>query len=211
MNELLNESFKNSNLPVTILLLLVLFYWVINLVGIFDLDMLSGDAELDKGHIETETDSDSFLGKTFDFGDLPIAIVISFFVLFFWMITILTNYYLGNSSLFFALIIYIPAIIGSFMVTRIITIPLAKIYSMLKLNTEEAESVSDYTGAVCKVFVEATSESNGQGEINRNGDPIRVNIRTYPGKQMLKGSSALLIEYIKGGDYYMAEPYDSEK
>lgn len=211
MNELLTESFKNSNLPVTILLLLVLFYWVINLVGIFDLDMLNGDAELDKGHIETETDSDSFLGKTFDFGDLPIAIVISFFVLFFWMITILTNYYLGNSSLFFALIIYIPAIIGSFMVTRIIAIPLAKIYSMLKLNTEEAEIVSDYTGSVCMVFVEATSERNGQGEINRNGDPIRVNIRTYPGKQMLKGSSALLIEYVKGGDYYIAEPYDSER
>jgi len=212
MVELISESFKVPNLPATILLLLILLYWVVNLIGIFDFEMLLGDADFGKDvEVDHDLDSDSFLGKTFDFGDVPIAIAASFFVLFFWMSTLLTNYYLGNSSLWFALIIYIPAIIGSFIITRLITIPLSKLYSLLHLHTEETDTNNDFTGSVCTLFVEASEDKSGQGEINRNGDPIRVHIRTYPGKVLKKGQSALLIEYFADKGYYIAEPYESIK
>lgn len=212
MIELLSESFRIPNLPATILLLIVLLYWIINIIGIFDLDMLHGEAELDHGHVDADhPHTESFAGKTFDFGDVPIAIVVSFFVLFLWMTTILANYYLGNTSLIFALLLYVPSIIASFILTRVIAIPLSRMYKLLRLHTEETVEVKDYSGSVCTVVVEASPDKMGQGEINRRGDPIRVNIKTYPGKVISKGSTALLIEYQEGKDIYLAEPYDSGK
>src|ERR1043165_6282643 len=107
MFELIEESLRFPNLPATVLLLIVLVYWIINLIGMADIEIFG------HGDIGTDSDihSDTFLGKTFDFGDLPITIVFSFFALFFWMGTILCNHYLGNGSMIIALIIYIPCIV----------------------------------------------------------------------------------------------------
>src|SRR6478735_8232183 len=168
MFELLQESIRIPNLPATVLLLIVLVYWIINLVGIFDLEILGDGVDVD-GH-DVDADHDSFLGKTFDFGDLPITIVFSFFALFFWMGTILCNHYLGNGSMLIALVIYIPCIIVGFIITRFISIPLAKGYNWLNDHSEEAED-ADLCGSVCTVTIEANATSKGQGEINRNGDP----------------------------------------
>jgi hypothetical protein len=210
MFELLTESFRIPNLPVTVFLLIIILYWIVNLVGVFDLDMLHADAEV--GH-DVDTDGhghDSWFGNIFDFGDVPVAIVISFFSLFFWMGTIICNYYLGNSSLVLALVIYIPNIILAFVITRAISIPLSRLYKLLNAHTEE-ESIGDFTGSVCVVIIEAGHTSMGQGEINRKGDVFRVNIKTYPDKNLSKGQSALLIEYHQEKGYYIAEPYDQVK
>lgn len=207
MIELISESFKIPNLPVTIFLLIVIFYWIVNLIGFFDLDMLQGDADLDH---DAHAGSHSWFSNVFDFGDVPVAIVISFFTLIFWAGTVICNYYLGNSSLVFALIIYIPNIIGAFAVTRIIAIPLSKGYRLLNAHTEDAIT-GDLTGSVCRVIIEAGPDSMGQGEINRNGDPLRINIKTYPQKILKKGQSGLLIEYFPDKGYYIADPYEPSK
>jgi hypothetical protein len=209
MIELITESFRIPNLPVTIVLLIVILYWIVNLVGLFDLDMFHADAD---HHVHAETDghSHSAFGTMFDFGDVPIAIIFSFFTLIFWSGTMICNYYLGNSSLFFALLIYIPNIIAAFAVTKIIAIPLSKGYKLLNDNTEDA-ATSDFTGSVCMVTIEAGPASMGQGEINRGGDVFRINIKTYPKKLLKKGQSGLLIEYFPDKGYYIAEPYESNK
>ena len=209
MIELFTESFKIANLPVTILLLVVILYWIINIVGIFDLDMLHADADTG-GDADVHAETDSLLGKTFDFGDVPIAIIISFFVLILWMTTLLANYYLGNSSLIFALVLYIPGAVVAFLLTKTIAVPLNKVFKLLKAETEEDTS-ADFSGSVCLVQIEANEEVMGQGEVNRSGDPIRVNIKTYPGKQLAKGQTALLIEYFPERGYYLADPYENLK
>ena len=88
------------NLPASFLLGLVLLYWLMVILGVlgmdaFDLDL---DADLD---FDVEADVDghfegSVFGKVLDFfhlGDVPIMIVVSFFVLNMWIITIVSNHY----------------------------------------------------------------------------------------------------------------------
>lgn len=214
MLEVFHEAISFANLPATVLLAVVILYWIVSLLGMFDLEMLSAEADMDAdGHsVESDghTNPSSVTTSIFDFGDLPITIVASFFVLFFWLGTMISNYYLANSSLLFALVIYIPNIIFGFVLTKIIATPLSKLYRLLSAS-EEQESSVDFTGSVCTVMIETNGEKIGQGEINRNGDPIRINIKTSPEKFLKKGQTALLIEYYFEKGYYLAEPYESPK
>ncbi len=93
MLELIGESLKAPNLPATVILLIVLFYWMVNLVGLFDLDMFLVDVDHDSGSIHSEVAPGSFMHTIFNFGDIPVAILFSFFALFFWAGTILCNHY----------------------------------------------------------------------------------------------------------------------
>ncbi|MFN3405320.1 MAG: hypothetical protein ACK40G_14565 [Cytophagaceae bacterium] len=203
MIEIFEEAIKAPNLPATALLALVLLYWIVNLLGLFDLEMF-GDADV---HTDADAHSESGIAKYVGFGDLPITIVISFFALFFWTGTMFCNHYLGNSSLLLGLLIFIPNIFGGFILTKIVTAPLSKVYAML--NKPEEELTSDFTGSVCTLTIEASAQQMGQGEVNRNGDSILVHVKTSEGKILKKGQSALLIEFFPAKGYYLAEPYDS--
>ena len=204
MLELFSESFRIPNLPATILLLIVLLYWIINLLGVFDIDMFHGDV----GDIDHDVHAESHGGlNVFNFGDLPITIVISFFALFLWMGTILSNFYFHNSSLLIGLAILIPNMIVAFILTKVVAMPLAKAYS--KLNAPEEDAETDFSGSVCIINVEANHQSIGQGEINKNGDSFLVNLKTSEGKVIKKGQTALLIEYYPDKGYYLGEHYES--
>src|SRR5690606_25256319 len=123
--------------------------------------------------------------------------------------TVLTNHYLGNTSMIFALIIYAPCLIGALLLTKVVASPLSKLYKVL--NKEEEHLSSDFSGSVGLVAIDTTHELMGQAEVNRDGDCIRVKIKTTPGKSISKGQSALLIEYYPEKGYYLAEPYESLK
>lgn len=209
MLELLGESIKAPNLPATVILAIVLFYWILNLIGLFDLDMFHADVDIDHDvSINSDAPHGSFVHTIFNFGDLPIAIIFSFFALFFWAGTILCNHYTGNNSIWLGLLIFIPNIIAGFIVTRFISIPLKKIYD--KLNIDEVDHVTDLSGSMCVVTIECTSEEMGQAEVNKRGDSIRINIKAYPDKSLKKGDSALLIEYFPQKGYYLAEAYENK-
>lgn len=200
MLELFHESLKTPNLPASVMLMIVLAYWIVNLVGFFDFEMFHTDA----GEIPATGESSST--GIFDFGDLPISIAISFFSLFFWMGTVLCNHYLGNNSILIGLLIYLPNLVLGFVLARIISIPLSKLYKMLNSTNEYLPE--DYAGSICVMTIEADFDSMGQGEINIKGDPIIVNIKASEGKTLQKGHGALLIEYFPSQGYYLAEPYN---
>ncbi|HEY8399992.1 MAG TPA: hypothetical protein VIK89_01950 [Cytophagaceae bacterium] len=212
MLELFTESLRAPNLPATVLLSIVLIYWLISMLGFFDLDMFDAEVEADADAPDGVGGGNGALHAISEFfllGDIPITILISFFALFFWMGTVLTNYYLGNTSMIFALLIYIPCLIVALLLTKIVVTPLAKLYK--QLNKDEEHLPSDFSGSVGMVAIDTTHELMGQAEINRNGDCIRVNIKTTPGKSISKGQSALLIEYYPDKGYYLAEPYETLK
>lgn len=203
MLELISESLKIPNLPATVLLIIVILYWIINLLGLFDVEMFDADGGDSPAGSNSHT---GVMSNVFTFGDLPITIVFSFFALFFWMGTILSNHYIGNTSLIIGLAIFVPNLILGFVLTKIIVIPLNKVYKLL--NQESHEASTDFSGSTCIINIEADDKRIGQGEINNYGDSILVNIKSSEGKVLKKGQNVLLIEYLPEKGYYLAEPYE---
>ncbi|WMJ72111.1 DUF1449 family protein [Cytophagaceae bacterium ABcell3] len=205
MLEIFSESLKPVNLPGTFILIIVLCYWIVNFLGLFDLEMFdTGDIESGKGGTDTGSGGMvSSAAEFFHFGDAPVTIVISFFALFFWAGSLLTNHYLHNEFMLIALLVYVPNIIVSLLLTKIFVKPVSKLYS--KLKSQEAQVV-DFSGSVCTVIIGSSEGRMGQGEINENGNSFRVNIRATAGNSLSRGDTALLIEVGENG-VYLAEPY----
>lgn len=202
MLQLFSESLKAPTLPATILLLIVLVYWLVNLLGIVDFD--GGDADVD-GSSENDT---NLSGKILDFGDMPFTITISFFALFLWMGTVLSNHYLSNSSMLLGIAVLVPNLLLSFVLTKMVAKPIGKLFKFLN-NKSEIEGTSDFSGSVCTVNIGADDVHIGQAEINKDGDCFRINIKTSESKVLKKGQTALLVEYFPSKGYYLAEPYES--
>lgn len=214
MLELLQESLKAPNLPATFLLMLVSFFWLISLIGLvsFDLDFdvhadADVDADMHSGHVETGGGGNFFNSvlQFFHIGEIPVTIVLSFFALFFWMGSVLLNHYLFNSSMLLGLVIMVPSTLVAALLTKIVTKPILKLYK--KLNAEEEQLTSDFSGSVVTVVSAGSIDHLGQGEINRNGDSIKVYFKTVQG-DVKKGQSALLIEHKKELGYYLAAAYE---
>lgn len=119
-------------------------------------------------------------------------------------ISILTNYYLKNSSLVLSFGLLIPNIIISLIISKVLTQPFAAIYARMSKNSDDKFR---YDGKVCKIVLSATSERVGQAEVHHEGDTHRINILASEDKNLEKGNNGLIINYIKEKNCYLVEPY----
>ena len=65
MKEIIEFSFEGMNYPFTILLVLILLYWVTVIVGLLDMDFLDVDLEADvelSADVDTSIEADGGLG-----------------------------------------------------------------------------------------------------------------------------------------------------
>lgn len=175
-----------------------------------DVDMdadadLDADAQADIGEVEggVMISLNSIL-SFFNLGKVPFMILMSFFTLSLWSISILTNHILGNQSVLFSIILLVPNIIVSLIVSKILTTPFAMVYTRMAKNTDDNFK---YQGNMCTVIMSATETRIGQAEITDKGNTYRVNVMTKKGTKIEKGESGLIINYIASKKCYLVEPY----
>ena len=230
MKELFDATFSGVNIIPTILLLFVLFYWLMVIIGAMDIDTINVDidAEIDvDAEIDLEVDTDidtdvdaeaevnsgegvgsvAFLNSIlvfFNLGKIPFMVWLSFLVMPMWVISILFNHFLGNASFLLALGALIPNLVVSLMVSKVLTTPIAALFTKLKKNDDDQ---FNYSGKVCTVLMQASHDRFGQAEINREGNIYRVNIITSEEVVLDKGQTALIIEYLPEKKCYLVEPY----
>lgn len=200
MNELFQVAFDPLNLPYTLLLLLVVLYWVSVILGA--LDFGSFDLELDID-VDVDVDMDADVDGVgnaggwfahvlyfFNFGKLPFMVVMSLIILFSWMISVLANYYYGDGSVLFAGALFFPNLFVSLCLTKIISSPLIPIFK--KIDVEEVEV--DYIGMPCKVTLPATTSKMGQAEVIIDDVPLLINIKlSEETLDLEKGREALIV------------------
>ena len=220
MKELFDASFSAINIIPTVLLLLSLVYWLIVIFGVFDMDTVDVDMDADADvdvNADADLDVDSDIGVSgsvlwlnsalsfFNIGRIPVMIIISFFSLSLWMISVMVNHWLGNSSFLISLLVLLPNIVVSALIAKLFTMPFVKIFK--KVN--EIQKNTGLEGKICKVTIPARSERMGQAIIRIDGDTFNVNIKTQPGVSLKVGDDALVIEYQKEKKIYLVEPYNN--
>lgn len=175
------------------------------------------DADADVG-ADVDADADTDIGEVeggvlislnsvlsfFNLGKVPFMILMSFFTLSMWVISISVNHILGNQSTLFSLVLLIPNIILSLIISKVLTTPFAMIYTRMAKNNDDNFK---YQGNMCKMIMPATDTKIGQAEINDRGNTFRVNVLTKEGTKIEKGESGLIINYIASKKCYLVEPY----
>lgn len=209
MIELIREAFGAHNIIVTMMLGLVVFYWLLVMVGAvdFDLDLF------DFGDDATPELPDSSVhlggawltaGKFLGFSQVPMVVWGSFLALFMWAISLVLNYQFngepGNREIFTSLVLLIPNFIGSLILTKLATLPVAKLFAAMSDADNESEEVVGRIGTVVSTEVDA---HYGQLEITGKGPPLLINVRLDEGSARLsKGDTAKVVSAAADQSFY---------
>ena len=210
MTEIYQEATRLINFPFSLLMVIILGYWILAIIGILDLDILHlpdahGGADL---HIDAGGDADlhvdhggsNGLATFLHVGEAPLTVILSLLFTFMWGISMTANYYFNkDDNILLGLAYLIPNFLVSVTATGIAVIPIAAFFK--KLNDNENVK-KDVVGDICTVVTSKVDCESGQCEISTGGAPITVNARTADNEQVLsKGQKAVVVRKNDEGTY----------
>jgi len=218
MIELLQAAISPVNVIYTVLLMIILIYWVSIILGVmdtssFDIDFdLDVDVDLDVDldvDMDADVDADGDVGSGgwfagalhfFNFGKLPFMVIMSFVILIQWAVALLVNDNFGHGSIVFALVAALPILFVSLSATKIITTPLIPFFA--KLNT--AEEPVNYIGKTGTLILPPTRDKAGQAEIIEGGNPLIISVK-IPENEVIpkKGEQIVVISEADNKRYFI--------
>jgi hypothetical protein len=218
--ELFQEALSLHNLPLTAMLGMVVFYWLLVMVGGFSFDFDLFDSGADGGGAEAGDVSSHpgagglsgvmlVAGRVMGLSQVPLALWGSFFVLFLWIGSMILNYrYNGEAGardMGTVGLLLIPNVMISLLLTRIITWPMARLFGTFSRVNYESLQIIGMTGVVTTVELD---DRFGQIQVDHAyGAPALVMARLRePGPVLLKGDRVRVIEPSPDGNFYFVEP-----
>lgn len=215
MMQFLQECFLTVNLPITLMMLAVLGYWLLVIVGVLGMEAFDLDVDLD-ADLDADVDGDvhgeGIMGNALEFlhaGDVPVVIIGSFFVFFLWIVTMLSNHYLNeHHSLVLMGMLIVPNLAISLLATKAVLMPMATMFKNYDRTEFTRENLIGKIGIV--KTTEVTSEF-GQIEIQQQGPPLVLNVRTRPGTRLGQGDAARIVSFNNVNDTFEVELSKWEK
>jgi len=193
VKEIWDQALLIYNLPLTLLLGLVIVFWIVSLLGVADFDT-EVDVEVDAdGELHGAEGVFGFLMRVVNAHDIPVMLVLSLLTLFMWMISIASNFYFnsGESGLI-ALGLFVGNFILSVLLVKLVTQPLRPMFRSIKNDKEHQEPLIGSTGFVKSRVLDGHF---GQCEVIRpKGAPALLNCRLADGEEaMVRGEEVLVI------------------
>ncbi|MBB6464023.1 OB-fold-containig protein [Flammeovirga kamogawensis] len=205
--ELLEDSLKLINLPYTFLLFLCLLYWLNVFVGFITPDFIDlqfeGDVDVDLD-IDDVSFSSSVWASSAQFlylGTVPIMIIITVLSTLMWVFSVLGNHYLGNESVIYAVVAFLPILFLSIFLTRFFAYPFSILFK--KLNEEEDRTI---IGKVSKVILATSHNRKGQASVRVGKAEQKIYIKSSNNENISKGEEALILEYDNSEKCYLVQP-----
>lgn len=196
---------------------MVVLYWLLVLFGALDFesdlpDDLIGDGDAhgsaDTSHGHGVNTGGAFLsaGRFLGFSQVPLVVWLSFMVVFLWLGSLALNeWYNQTHSFGQAALLLLPNLLASLIMTKLVTLPVAKLFKAMSDADSEAEEVIGRTGVITSTEADATY---GQLEISTANVPLLINVRTQPGVAPLKrGDSAKVTAAGPDHLFYFIESY----
>ena len=208
MIEIFHESIRWANLPYTILLGLILFYWLLVILGGLDIDL--GDLNF-LSDVDTDLDGvvpkeAGWLGGVLQFlnlGQVPTMVVASFMTISLWSGSILLNHYWSIPSTLVLVILAIPNLLIAGVVTHFCARPFRRLFQELNREGEETLPISGRYG---KVITSEVNDHFGQVEIETEGAPLVISARAPKGKSYAKGESVVVVNEIPDESSFLIKP-----
>lgn len=182
----------------TILLGVVVVYWLLVLLGTLDIDLL-GDADLDgQGSIDVDghgaADAEpagGFTGllQSLGLGGVPVTLTLSVFVLASWGFCLAAVEGLGSAG-WVTLVAPLVAPALALPVTALVLRPLRRLFLSLA-----APEHRDFVGKMCTITTLHVDERYGQAEVEDGGAGLLVQVRSTAPGRLHRGDRALIFDY----------------
>jgi len=160
MQALWDAAFSGPNMVYTILLMVVLLYWLLVLIGTLDFGSLDIELDLD-ADVDAEIDAEvgglegmAGILHFFNLGRVPFMVILSFAALAMWASSILANYYLSDGSVWFPILFFLPIVFVGLITAKLLTTPLIPIFKSLNTAAEAVERTR-----LCAISQEALKQS----------------------------------------------------
>lgn len=199
-----------SSIP-SVLLLVVLIYWIMAIIGLVDIDVFNGHGHIgDVGHLghghghadihhDTEHNAESGLLASavlsLGLSGVPLSIVISVLILFTWSLCYLCQRYL---------LMALPdvlrwgfgvvALVGSFIVSLPVAVLLLRPLRGAFV-VHNALSNEHLVGRGCRILTLEVSEKFGQAQVRDNGSGYNIRVWAPEPNNLSKGSEAVIVGY----------------
>lgn len=209
VKELWEQALIGYNLPLTVLLGLVVLFWLLSILGTVDIDVLDIDFDVD---VEAEGSggmADGVFGALLKFvnaQDVPVMIILSLLTLFMWMVAILSNNYLNpTDSAGLAMAFLVGNLFVSAFLVKAVTQPLRPFLRSLKDDGELQQPLVGMSGVVKSRVLDSNF---GQVEVPREtGAPALLNAILPEGRESLvRGDRILVIDFDSEGNKYLVHP-----
>ena len=208
MIEIFHESIRWGNLPYTLLLGLVLIYWLLVILGALDIDLgdfdFFGDVDTDLDTtIPTETGWLAGVLQFLNLGQVPTMIVVSFMTISLWAGSIILNHYWNIPSTWILMALSIPNLLIAGVITHFCARPFRRLFKELNREGEETLPI---TGRYGKVITSEVNNHFGQVEIETEGAPLVISARAPEGKIYPKGESVVVVNEIASESSFLVKP-----
>lgn len=212
MNDIFALLAAPSVWPYSILLGIIMLYWLTVFVGALDLDFfdvdLDTDADLD-ADVDGDLDADGDIGwfsetlSFFNIGQVPFMIFLSFFVLFLWTSAALGFGYFGERQFLFLLLL-LPNLLIALFLTKVFTIPFK---GMHRKMTETGTAKRDLVGKIGEVILTVHPGRQGRIELKKGDETFVLDVTTEH-DSIPVGQKALIVEYHSETDQYVVSPFE---
>lgn len=213
MTEMIMEYFQPALLLQSSLLILIVLYWIVAICGVIGLDAF--DIEFD---IDLDVDADvggfSFSGNIlrpflefFYVGEVPIMILLSFFGLSWWLISITVVRALPEdwgSGLTFAMMI--PAAVGSLLICKVILYPIHPWLGGVGVQSIDTTPI-ELIGIKGIVNTSEVTDSFGRVLIYREDSDLIMDARCRPGDRLRSGDVVEIVDYDQEIKAVIIQPF----
>lgn len=231
MNELLAASLEFPTVVFTIVLGIVLVYWLFVLLGALDIDLFGGDVDVDvsgaakgigdvltggaKGGAEAfhaDAGGDAHAGGDADadgggvwhglgLGDVPVTISVSLIVLIAWCGSLLAMHYVAGGAGWQRLVVLVVAIVIALPIAALLVRPLAPVFAV-----QEGKTNADYVGHTCTISTGSVDDNFGQATVEDGGTVLVIQVRCGERGKLARGDKALIIDFDQARQAYVVEP-----
>jgi hypothetical protein len=229
VNELVEASLQFPTVVFTIVLGIVLVYWLFVLLGALDIDLFGGDVHVDvagaakgigdvltggakggaealHGHVDAGADVDGDLDggglwHGLGLGDVPVTISVSLIVMLSWCGSLLVMHYVAGTAGWQRAVVLVVAIIIALPIAGLLVRPLAPVFAV-----KEGKSNADYIGHACTITTGSVDDSFGQATVEDGATVLVIQVRCEPRGKLARGDTALIIEFDQAREAYVVEP-----
>jgi len=230
VNELVVASLQFPTVVYTIVLAVVLVYWLFVSLGALDIDLLGGGDVGDVGDLDLggaakgvgemltggakaggealhgdggdlDGDVDGGVWHGLGLGAVPVTISVSLIVLTAWCGSLLGAHYIAGDSGWQRGLVLILALVVALPFAALLIRPLAPVFAV-----KEGKSNSDYVGHTCTISTGRVDDVFGQATIEDGGSVLVIQVRCDRPDALARGDKALIIDFDRARQAYVVEP-----
>lgn len=227
MNQLTDILFSEVNITLTVLLILLIVYWIITMIGGLDYDLdvdIDFDAGIEGGNLDfedisnAEVNKDDVIGKKrkplkrwqifliyFNFVGLPFMFTFTFWIFVWWFSTTILTTLTGTYENYIGFVIMIALLFPALFINKILTTPFKGFFKQLN---KDGDAPVDFLGRQAIMLSSISEDKLGNAEVKADGNSHSIYVKSLDRKPLTYGSSVLIIKRSADHTHFLVQSYN---